>query len=334
MYAATPSRPADTLLIAASFFGYAGEIKAALEKRGRSVLWVEDRPATDTWTKLLVRIHPRLVARQTSRFFEQVLAQAKALPITRVLVIKGEALSISWLERLRRACPKAECTLYFWDSYRNMPRGSDRKLAWFDRAFSFDPQDVARDPRLKYRPLFFLERFTRLPPLAQDIDVLFLGTVHTDRFRVLKRLEAHLPADLRFERVLYYPSRGLFAIRRWIDPRMWGAHARDFVFEPIGAEEVMQLIARTRIAVDVERAVQAGFTMRTIEMLGAGKKLITTNACIQSADFYNPRNMAVLDRRHPRLDKAFLRLPYEPVPDAVLRRYSLSGWLDEVLPDA
>jgi hypothetical protein len=325
-------QPADTLLIAASFFGYAGEIKATLERRGRKVIWVEDRPATDTKTKLLLRLHPALIAHQAKVYFDRIIEQVRNQPITEVLIIKGEAVSVEALARLRRACPHARFTLYFWDSYRNMPPGSSDKVYYFDQAFSFDPEDVERDKRLSLRPLFYLDRFKQLPALKQDIDVLFLGTVHTDRYQVLKLLGRSLPSDMRFEMVLYYPSQKLFGVRRLVDPRMWGAKREEFIFEPISGEQVTNLLARTRIAVDIERSVQSGFTIRTIEMLGASKKLITTNPRVKAADFYNPNNMAVIDRERPRLDELFLRRPYEPLPDAVLARYSLSGWVDEVVP--
>jgi hypothetical protein len=327
-----PEPVADTLLIAASFFGYAGEIKATLERRGRKVIWVEDRPATDTKTKLLLRIHPSLIAAQAEAYFDGIIAKVRDQPITEVLIIKGEAVSIETIERLRRACPRARFTLYFWDSYRNMPPGSSDKVAHVDRAFSFDPADVERDKRLTFRPLFFLDRFSQLPALEQDIDVLFLGTVHTDRYRVLKLLQASLPPDLRFEMVLYYPSWKLFQLRRLVDPRMWGARRDEFIFEPVTGEQVTNLLARTRIAVDIERSVQSGFTIRTIEMIGASKKLITTNPRVKAADFYNPNNMAVIDRERPRLDERFLRRPYESLPEPVLKRYALSGWVDEVVP--
>ncbi len=322
----------DTLLIGASFFGYVLEIKAALEARGRRVRWIEDRPATDVKTRVLVRLHPALVASQSEAYFRPVIEEARRNPVTEVLVIKGEACSVEMLRDLREACPNARFTLYFWDSYRNMPGDSPAKVDVFDRAFSFDPIDCDHDQRLRFRPLFYLDRFRHLPQLEQDIDVLFLGTVHTDRYRVLKRMQDVMPPDLRFVQILYYPSKKLFQVRRLIDPRMWGARRKEFIFEPIAGGTVENLFARTRIAVDIERSVQSGFTIRTIEMLGASKKLITTNPRVVRADFYDPNNVAVIDRYEPRLEDDFLRKPYRHIPEAMLDRYSLSGWLNEVLP--
>jgi len=321
----------DLLLIGGGFFGYAKEIVATLERRGRRVRWFEDRPSVDNLTKALVRLAPALVAAKAEAYFDAIIEEVRAQPIRDVLVIKGESLSPAAIGRLRQALPQARFTLYFWDSYRNMPANSADKVALFDKAFSFDPLDVLADPRLSYRPLFFLDEYAHLPQVPQDIDVLFFGTVHTDRYPVLKRLQRVLPVNLRFEKVLYFPSTAIYRARRVFAPAFWGARRGEFIFKPLGKGEILALIARARIVVDVERAVQAGLTMRTMEMLGAGKKLITTNPQVVQADFFDPSNIAVIDRLRPELPAEFLSAPYMPQPAERLRRYSLSGWLDEVL---
>jgi hypothetical protein len=322
----------DTLFISASFFGYAHEIAAAMELRGRKVLRFEDRPAVDTLSKAIVRIDPRLAARAMERYFKTIMEAARAHPIRDVLVIKGEALSVSMIQRLRTALPHACFTLYFWDSYRNMPRGTAGKVSLFDLALSFDPEDVRADPRLSYRPLFFLPQFGKLPKLDQNLDLVFIGTIHSDRYRVLKRLQNTIPPERSFDFRMYYPSRRLFAIRRIVDPRFWGASEREFIFTPLGREVIIRLVARAKIAVDIERPVQAGFTMRMIEMMGSQRKIITTNPNIVNADFYHPHNVAVIDRLNPTMSNAFLDTPFAPLRDDILHRYSLDGWLDEILP--
>jgi hypothetical protein len=176
----------------------------------------------------------------------------------------------------------------------------------------------------------FDQKFSTLRKKAEMIE--FHTLTYVSILSVLKRIAASLPKDIRFEMVLYYPSRGLFRLRRLIDPRMWGARTAEFTFEPISGDAVSALVARTRIAVDIERAVQSGYTMRTIEMVGAQKKLITTNGAIRRADFFHEDNIAVIDRNEPRVDDEFLRKAYAPIDPAILSRYSLKGWLDELLP--
>jgi hypothetical protein len=53
---------------------------------------------------------------------------------------------------------------------------------------------------------------------------------------------------------------------------------------------------------------------------------------VVEADFFNPNNISVIDRRRPIVTSSFMKSAYEPPVAELLMRYSLSGWLDEVLP--
>ncbi|MBZ6383761.1 CgeB family protein [Sphingomonas sanguinis] len=321
----------SVLLISSNFFGYPQEIIRALEARGRKVVWFDDRPATDTLTKGLIRLSPKLIERRSAAYFDDVFRKAAAQGIRDVLVIKGEAMSIATIQRMRAMFPDARHTLYFWDSFRNMPAGSADKIDLFDRAFSFDVEDVKADPRLTYRPLFYIERYADVGGIEQDIDVLFIGTAHSDRVAVLDRLKRAMPAGYDFRRILYVRSALLHRIQQATSAAYRRIDPQDFIFSPIPKTEVQQLIGRARIVVDIERSIQTGYTMRTIEMLGSGRKLLTTNPSVRTADFYHPQNQHYVDREAPVIDPAFLRTPWHPQDPALLQRYSLSGWLDTVL---
>ncbi len=323
--------PADLLLIGGTFFGYGSELVAYLTARGRNVLWFDDRPAADAATKAMLRLAPGLMARKTKEHAVAIRDRAQAEAIRDVLVIKGEGLSGDDVGMLRRALPSARFILYFWDSYGNMPKDSPGKVAHFDRAFTFDPRDAERDPRLAYRPLFFLDEFRQLTAVPRDIDLLFFGTAHTDRYMVLMRLAKTLPPHVRLETVLYPPSRLIYAVRRSFDFRFWGARRRQFIFKPLDRAAIRGLMSRARAIIDIERAVQSGLTMRCVEAFGAGRKIITTNPSIAGADFYHPDNIAVVDRERPRIPEDFLDRPYAPVPPEVIERYTLARWVSEVL---
>ncbi len=322
----------DTLLISPGFFGYAREMQRVLEARCRRVAVLNDSAAVGGAGKAAIRLAPGLTTSWGDSYFAGIAMKYRTSPIRDVLVIKGEGLSPAATRNLRATFPQARFTLYFWDSYRNMPPDSREKVALFDRSLSFDPHDAQADPRLVYRPLFFIERYAQLPDRAQDIDLLFFGTVHGDRYAVLKRIERAVPAGTRFEKVLYFRARWLYFLNRLADPALWPARRGEFIFKPRSREEIAELTARARIVVDIERPIQTGFTIRTIEMLGAGRKLISTNAELAKADFYDPANIAVVDRRAPRIAEEFLRAPYSPLPQELVRRYSLNGWMDDVMP--
>jgi len=182
--------------------------------------------------------------------------------------------------------------------------------------------------RVRQHHLYEVGRRIRL---KQDIDLLFFGTAHGDRYPVLKSLSDALASNIRFEIVLYLPSQAIYAVRRVLDPRLWSARRSEFIFSPLSKGDIQSLVARARAVVDIERSVQAGLTMRSVEALGAGRKLVTTNRRVLDADFFNPNNVAVIDRRSPELPARFLERPYAPPRPDILHRYSLSGWVQEVL---
>ncbi|WP_156369604.1 hypothetical protein [Duganella sp. Leaf126] len=320
------------LIISPDFFGYSEEIKTALARRGINAMLVDDRPAADTLTKALIRISPRILRGKAEAYFEAVTERARSHPITDVLVIKGQALSCEAIRRLRLALPDARFTLYFWDSYKNMSSDSPTKVGLFDRAFTFDPVDAQNDVRLKYRPLFCLDEYFRLPPTKTDIDLFFFGTIHSDRYQVLSRMQSSVPNGMTFKKIMYFSSRLVYMGRRILQPAFWTAKRAEFIFKPVFKDELKMLLARSRIVVDIERPIQTGLTMRTLEAVGARKKIITTNAFATKTDFYRPENVLVIDRENIRIPREFLESEFCELPQEVIEKYTLNGWLDEVLP--
>ena len=71
--------------------------------------------------------------------------------------------------------------------------------------------------------------------------------------------------------------------------------------------------------------------MRSIEALGAGKKLVTTNKSIVDEDFYNSQNIHILDREGLlEIPVGFFDVPFQAVPEDIYYKYSISGWIDEI----
>lgn len=321
----------SVLFISSSFFGYAAHIKKELEARYGKVFWYEDRPSISFLGKVKARLLPSLSERLANAFFKRIADENKNNNIKEVFVIKGEALSIESIRYLRRMFPDACFRLYFWDGYKNMPPSSAAKVDLFDRAFSFDLEDVKNDPRLAYRPLFYIPIYSSSDGGSPDIDLTFVGTVHSDRYKIIKRIERSLSdEDMRFHKALYFPSKIIFWARRIFDPSFWRIKKGDFIFTPMSGLEISALVARSKAVLDIERTVQSGFTMRTLEILGSSNKLITTNKNIVEADFYDPRNILVIDRERPEIPLEFFSSPKVEIHESIKARYSLAAWLDDI----
>ncbi len=70
--------------------------------------------------------------------------------------------------------------------------------------------------------------------------------------------------------------------------------------------------------------------MRTIEMLGLKRKILTTNENIRKYDFYRSSNQIVVSRSEINISLDNITSNYEPIDEVVYNSYSLSSWINDV----
>ena len=90
--------------------------------------------------------------------------------------------------------------------------------------------------------------------------------------------------------------------------------------------DVIGLVKNTDILLDYAMDPDTGISMRAMEALFFGKKLITNNKEILQADFYSPSNIYVLGSDGRTLAE-FVDSPLSEVDETILDNYLLSNWL-------
>lgn len=318
------------LLFAVRYFGYEQEIIAELKRRGAEVDFLPDRPFDTPVMAALSRYARRAILPAAYSFYRARLRELGEKPYTDVLVINGQTMPKRLLAELRAELPRARFTFYIWDSMRNKP-GAAGILPFFDDCISFDP-DAARTYGMRLRPLFFIPGFDESPDdSAKEWDVSFIGTMHSDRYRILSSIDRELGRDLQRYWYMYLKAPWVLSAQKLINPAFRGARPNEFHYAPLAGSTVKEVFKGSRSIIDIEHPHQTGLTMRTFEALGAGKKLVTTNAGVRDTDFYDPANIHVVDRSNPVVSNEFIRSPYRPIDPGVRARYSLAGWVDEVM---
>ena len=317
------------LLIAPRFFGYEREIKTEIERRGAVVDWLADRPFDSPLMSALTKHKPTWVLPSASRLYRHQLEQIGSAHYDTILVINGQTLSRQMLGSLRMGYPMAKFVLYMWDSIDNR-RGVVENLSLFDRIFSFDPLS-ARSYGMRLRPLFFSPGFECTTRNDCDLDLSFVGTAHSDRYAVVNQLNRSLPSELRAYWYLYLQAPWVYQAYKLTNPGMRHARREEFKFTPLSKSVVQSVFFKSRAIVDIEHPLQRGLTMRTFETFGSHKKLITTNSNVCEYDFFNANNICIIDRTAPRLPDGFLDSPFSPAAPELYRRYSIVGWVDEVM---
>jgi len=321
------------LFIAPMFFGYEKLIKGELEQLGAVVDYFSDRPGADFLTKALIRVDRRFLARKIERYYGDIIEQTRSRDYDLVLIIRAEAVSGSILDRLRSLHSRARFVLYLWDSMHYNPNAR-KVLGKFDAVLSFDRADVDANPQIQFLPLFYGRDFERAASWTGSFkyDACFIGTIHTDRYKVLEQVIDQLERDgMRVFVYCYYPSRTLFRLRSLFDGGFRRFARRYVNFKGIPLSEVVDRIAESRAVIDVNRPGQLGLTMRTIEAIGAQRLLVTTNEDIVNYDVYSKKGVCLIDRSAPKVDKEFLDIEGVPHAESVRVGLSARNWVLRVI---
>jgi hypothetical protein len=217
-----------------------------------------------------------------------------------------------------------------WDSFENK-KSLLKNIEHFDNCFIFDPFD-AKKYGLHFRPLFYSGGINKNDDEKYEYDISFVGTAHSDRYLIASQIEASLLSSMTIYKYLYLQAPWMFWIHKFGNNAFKGARVDEFKFTPINKLELQRIFSASRSVLDIEHPKQSGLTMRTFETLGNQKKLITTNVNILDYDFYNPNNIFVIDRKKvPVIPTQFFTEPYSQLSDDLNYKYSLTGWVDEVL---
>lgn len=317
------------LFIGRRFFGYERIISEELQGRGCHVDFVPDVPFHSTFLKAITRVFWPLM-----RPFAERLMKKRIDAVTQdslydcIFVVIGECLTVGLLRNLKKRYPSAKFSLHLWDSLSNRRQHLIKNFPFFDKISTFDPHDSKRYG-IFFRPLFYSSDPVR-PNVNCCWDIAFIGTSHSDRFRLLSQIHNELAETSSFFCYLYGHAKWVHTAYRLLRPSYWIKSGLDVKFTPLSRAEYNNVVASSRCLVDIEHPDQSGLTIRTFEILAAGKKLVTTNVGIRSYDFYDSRSIYILNRRNPTIPSDFLFTETLDRP-LLSDKYSLKCWVDEVI---
>lgn len=321
------------LFFAPAFFGYENKIAEKMEQLGAIVDLYDERSVTKAYEKALLKISPKIFTLKTKKYYEKIIDESRGKKYDYVFVIKCEMMPIDVIRKLKKLNPDAKFCLYLYDSIKNI-KGILRKIKEFDRVLSFDLNDVKQYPYIIFRPLFYLDCYQHQTEknASYKYDICFVGTVHSDRYAIIKQIKnIAQQRGLNYYFHCYLQSKFIYNYYKITKKEFRDATKDDFSFQKICSSEIVDIIKNTKIVLDIQHPKQTGLTMRTIEMLGMNKKLITTNFNIKEYDFYDPNNILIIDRKNISIPESFLLTTYKKIKEDVYKRYSLESWIYDVL---
>jgi len=221
--------------------------------------------------------------------------------------------------------PRLNTFFFLWDParcplYAPSPKKL-RRLKGLHKCYSFQHEDC-EDFALHFNSTMYAPPpLGLLPEDAEErYDVLFLG-VPKDRLPLLRELHAQmhrLGLRLHFrvgltglEDVQPEQSDG------WLMTHEWLCYT-----------DYLALVLQSRCLLDLYQAIQTGFSLRVMEHIFFGRKLITNNRALRRAEFYHPNNIFILGEDDMQEFKDWLGLPFAPIDDETRDYYSFHAWIE------
>lgn len=312
---------------------YSLGIVEQLQDMGARVDYIPDKPNEGVICKTLGRIKFRPYICILEKYYCEQIRNLSDTDYDYILVIRGEYTPVKTLQELKRVFSKARLILYMWDSIRNN-KAIEKKWKYYDKVFSFDRNDyLAYRNQISFLPLFYYNSY--LPKMNKNdykYDIAFIGTGHGDRVEIVKKVESECKkCGLTMFNYIFLPHPLIFLKNKLFNKSYKNVKVQDIHFKLLSTQKAYQIYAASKCIIDIESQTQTGLTMRTIEMIGLKKKLITTNKDIVNYDFYNPDNIMVVDRADFKIDRNFVDKPYIELDVSIYEKYSLRGWILQVL---
>lgn len=309
------------LFIGTGFFDYEESIIKELKDRGALVYYFSTVFSTPySWFLIRTRQEDKCVYAFSKRLTKLISVQPNDIDC--IFIIKAENFLQCHMDLLKEKYPNTPIVLYLWDSLNRLPN-RDVLLNNLKNIQTFDRKD-ANDYNLIFRPLFCRVIDDTNIPIKYDLS--FVGSDHTIRYSLLKRIGSQLDdAGLSYKFVLRI-GRLAYILKRNLSHNITNNTESWFVKNPIDYDEYLRISKQSNVILDIANPMQSGLTIRSIEAMGLGKKILTTNNDIIN---YN------IDHNYYRiLDNSLLRLDMDFIKDHRKIHYNLDNFrLEKFIDD-
>lgn len=318
----------NVLFFAPPFFNYPEIIKQELDLKCDNVAYYKTTPSSSlyklSWYLDNFHLNSGFKKWLECSLFRRIIEKLSKDPIhyNYIFAIKGSLLPDFFYEWLKKKYPTASFIQYLWDDVCNDSQSLVCRQH-FDRIYSYNPQDCEKYG-FKLRPFFFQESFLSNKE-NRKYPISCIMSYSDDRANILNTFkgtplfQSQNFIFIKGSYILKYTSSAVGCLSKYIKPR------------GLSYKQMMNILADSRCQLDIQHPSQCGLTTRAFETLATKTKLITTNSNICQYDFYNKSNIYIIDRNNPVIDWSWIEKPYIEISEDVLRRYSLSYFLDEIL---
>lgn len=232
------------------------------------------------------------------------------------LIIFDPNITMHYLRWIMRNSNAGRFIFYYWNTYLKGRIDPDevKKLGY--EVWTFDLAD-SNKYHMKYNPQMYFPSWYEAAnkEQKQHYDIVFVGRDKSGRMRQIEKLAVLF----KKQNINYY---FYFVSRKWYQ-RFNSSHYSKF----LDYREMINEELKGKAILDCPMEGQSGLTLRIYDALCNERKVVTNNAEIKRYGFYSKANVFVLGEDDEDDLAGFIQSSFLPIDQAVLREYSIEGWL-------
>jgi len=232
------------------------------------------------------------------------------------LIIKGDNLSIATIKKIKENTN--HLVTFLNDSMARYPR-MKRVYPYFDKVYSFDPDDVAKN-NFNFISNYIYFDINNLPTTTTEHTVFNISSLDK-RSKTMPQFATYFKQkNINYKLIAFSNEKS----KELEDLNI------ECTTNTYSLVDVLNLVKKSDVLLDLQRPNQKGLSFRVLEGIGLNKKIITTNTDVKNYDFYNHKNIAIVDSSDIKIPDGFFNTKYEELSPEIVQKYHISSWVNEV----
>lgn len=227
-----------------------------------------------------------------------------------MIIFHVSYLTLGLSKYLNRLNSNASIIAWYWNSVSK--QDNPEKIRGNCEIWSFDPENCKKYG-LKFNHQYYFNSFV-VNNRNKVWDVYFCGSDSGRGEEICRIYDECKRMNLKIKFQVVYPKfKGI---------------PKEIISDRNDYDAIRENMASSRAILEIVRDGQSGATLRTMEALFFGVKLITNNEYIKQEEFYNEDNFFLLTERPLSELKEFINGRYVPYDKLYIEKYDVKQWID------
>lgn len=243
---------------------------------------------------------------------------AELTEINGIIIVFDSCIKEDFMYWLKENNPDARIIYWYWNpagmSFHMNPKLAPAGI----ELWTYSETDAEKHGMRMNTPFYFKQIANRYSDSRILYDVCFIGA-DKGRLRYVQAMEK-------------YFSRAGISYDFSVMPEHWFLRYFNKKYKrQMPYREVIERTSQSACILDFYMDRKAGLSLRAMESLFLGKKLITNNKIIRKTDFYHPSRIYFLDKTNIEGITEFLHVPVQKADRGLIEKYDFKNWLERFL---